>query len=147
MQIIRIGIEREVQDGRTSNHLEISTITVLDSRKYCTSVLLILRGSSPSNDLHQLPCNDGLAGTVEENLKFIDHIACIFRGILAIEISITPFVSLGWRIDSHPLHFDAPIVHMRDLRRGPAPRINHFLNCFKCSRTHPEKRICKSVFP
>ena len=89
MQIVRDSIERKVQDGRMSKHLAISTKNCIGLQEYCTSVLLILRGSSPSNDLHQFPRNDGLAGTVEENLKFVDHIPCIFRGILAIEISIT----------------------------------------------------------
>lgn len=44
--------------------------------------LHVLRGSSTSDNLDQLSGNDGLSGTVEENLVAADHVTSVLGGVL-----------------------------------------------------------------
>lgn len=46
--------------------------------------LLVLGRSGPGDDLHQLPGNDRLTGTIEKDLELVDHITSILRGVLDI---------------------------------------------------------------
>src|SRR6184192_218576 len=46
--------------------------------------LTLLRRSGTSNDLYQFTSNDSLAGSVEQNLEFVDHFSSVLRSILYI---------------------------------------------------------------
>ena len=43
---------------------------------------LLFGGGGTSNDLHQFASNDSLSSAIEENLKSIDHVSSVLRGIL-----------------------------------------------------------------
>ena len=44
--------------------------------------LHVLRSGGTSDNLNQLAGNDGLAGTVEENLVPLDHVTSVLGGVL-----------------------------------------------------------------
>ena len=44
--------------------------------------LVILRSSRTSDDLHKFASDDGLTSAVEENLKPVDHVACVLGSVL-----------------------------------------------------------------
>lgn len=53
------------------------------SRLYCTqTALLVLRRSCPCDDFDQLPSDNCLAGTIEKDLEFGNHVAGVFGCIL-----------------------------------------------------------------
>ena len=80
---------------------------------------------STSNDFHQFASDDGLTGTVEENLKFSNHVSGIFGGILVDSILASSSLSAD-RLDEYlrPWHCGEPTVRKRDLRRGPEHMIS-----------------------
>jgi hypothetical protein len=49
------------------------------------STLHILGSHGTSDDFDQLSSDDGLTGSVEENLVLVDHLTCILGGILSNE--------------------------------------------------------------
>lgn len=49
------------------------------------SILHISRSSSTSDNLDQLSGNDGLTGSVVENLVFADHLTSVLGGVLIPE--------------------------------------------------------------
>ena len=53
-----------------------------------TNPLLLLGGGGTSDNLDQLASNDGLTGSVEENLVLVDHVSCVLGGVL-LKVSIS----------------------------------------------------------
>jgi len=47
-----------------------------------TNPLLLLGGGGTSDNLDQLASNDGLTGSVEENLVLVDHVSCVLGGVI-----------------------------------------------------------------
>lgn len=45
---------------------------------------LVLRCSGSGDDLHQFAGDDGLAGPVEEDLEFVNHVACVLGRVLFV---------------------------------------------------------------
>lgn len=43
---------------------------------------LILRCGGTGDNLYQLSSDDGLAGTIVENLELVDHVSCVLGGVL-----------------------------------------------------------------
>ena len=43
---------------------------------------LILGRGSTSNNFHQLASNNGLTGSIVDDLEFVDHISSVLRGVL-----------------------------------------------------------------
>lgn len=59
------------------------------SNKQEVKNLHILRSGGTSNNLDKLSGNDGLAGTVVENLVLADHLAGVLGGVLGGAVSAT----------------------------------------------------------
>ena len=51
------------------------------------SILHISRSGSTSDNLNQLSGNDGLTGSVVENLVFADHFTGVLGGVLISELA------------------------------------------------------------
>lgn len=45
-------------------------------------LLHVRRGGGTSDNLDQFACNDGLTGSVEQNLVLVDHLAGVLGGVL-----------------------------------------------------------------
>jgi hypothetical protein len=93
----------------------------------CAPRLHVGGGRSTSDNFDQLSRNDGLTGTVEENLVLVDHLASVLGGVLygrwKMVISIRSFRRTdkeGLSCNSHPWHFDGPRSRRRGLQPGPS---------------------------
>lgn len=49
--------------------------------------LHVLGGGGTSDDLDKLASNDGLSGSVEENLVLVDHLSGVLGGVLRVSVS------------------------------------------------------------
>lgn len=101
-------IQKEIDSigpGKTRNCL---------ARLHIDKSPLLLGGGCTSDNLDQLASNDGLTGSVEENLVLVDHVSSVLGGILC-HISILCNLNRQWG-DLHPWHYDERRFHKHDLQ-------------------------------
>lgn len=68
--------------NRASFCLPLQAKKAMSTASHPSVYLHVLGSSGTSNNLDQLASNDGLTGTVEENLVLVDHLTGVLRGVL-----------------------------------------------------------------
>lgn len=91
-QISAVEISRSGDRDRGSLVYTIETVAQ-GYKRYVTSfyetALRVLRSSGTSNNLHQRSSDDGLTGSIVEDLVFVDHVSGVLRGVLAKQYKYT----------------------------------------------------------